>query len=44
MLPVRGGLNHERLTYGYAGREVRLIGVMGNVVQGILARGNRLRC
>ncbi len=31
------GLNHERLTYRYAGREMRLTDVKGNVVQGLLA-------
>lgn len=31
------GVNHERLTYRYAGREFRLTDVYGNVVQDILA-------
>ena len=30
------GLNHERLTYRYAGRDFRLTDVYGNVVQEIL--------
>jgi hypothetical protein len=31
------GLDHERLTYRYAGRDFRLTDVEGNVVKGILA-------
>ncbi len=31
------GLDHERLTYRYAGRDMRLTDVKGNVVTGILA-------
>jgi hypothetical protein len=31
------GLNHEKLTYRYAGRDFRLTDVHGNVVKGILA-------
>src|SRR4030095_817028 len=31
------GLDHERLTYRYAGRDFRLTDVAGNVVKGILA-------
>jgi len=31
------GLNHERLTYHYAGRDFRLTDVEGKVIQGILA-------
>ena len=31
------GLDHERLTYQYAGREFRLTDVHGAVVQGIMA-------
>ena len=31
------GLDHEQLTYRYAGREFRLTDVHGNVVQDILA-------
>ncbi len=31
------GLDHEKLTYRYAGREMRLTDVKGNVVRGILA-------
>ena len=31
------GLDHERLTYRYAGRDFRLTDVSGNVVRGILA-------
>ena len=31
------GLNHQELTYRYAGREMRLTDVKGNVVKGILA-------
>jgi len=31
------GLDHERLTYPYAGRDFRLTDVYGNVVKGILA-------
>ena len=30
------GLDHERLTYHYGGRDYRLTDVHGNVVQGIL--------
>jgi hypothetical protein len=30
------GLDHERLTYRYAGRDFRLTDVYGNVVQEIL--------
>ena len=30
------GLNHERLTFRYAGRDMRLTDVHGNVVRGIL--------
>ncbi len=31
------GLNHERLTYRYAGRDFRLTDVHGNVVKELLA-------
>ena len=31
------GLDHERLTYRYSGRDFRLTDVEGNVVTGILA-------
>ena len=31
------GLDHERLTYRYAGRAFRLTDVAGNVVKGVLA-------
>jgi hypothetical protein len=31
------GLDHERLTYHYGGRDYRLTDVHGNVVRGILA-------
>ena len=31
------GLNHERLTYRYAGRDFRLTDVEGNVVNGLMA-------
>ncbi|MBY0514166.1 MAG: DUF1501 domain-containing protein [Gemmataceae bacterium] len=31
------GLDHERLTYRYAGREMRLTDVKGNVVKGVMA-------
>ena len=31
------GLDHERLTYRYSGRDFRLTDVHGNVVKGILA-------
>jgi hypothetical protein len=31
------GLNHEKLTYRYAGRDFRLTDVYGNVVKGIMA-------
>jgi hypothetical protein len=31
------GLDHEKLTYRYAGREMRLTDVKGNVVKEILA-------
>jgi hypothetical protein len=31
------GLNHEKLTYRYAGRDFRLTDVYGNVIKGILA-------
>jgi hypothetical protein len=31
------GLNHERLTYRYSGRDFRLTDVHGNVVREILA-------
>ena len=31
------GLNHEKLTYRYAGRDFRLTDVYGNVVKGLLA-------
>ena len=31
------GLDHEKLTYRYAGRDMRLTDVKGNVVKGILA-------
>ena len=31
------GLNHEKLTYRHAGRDMRLTEVKGNVVKGILA-------
>jgi hypothetical protein len=30
------GLDHEKLTYRYAGREMRLTDVKGNVVKGIV--------
>jgi hypothetical protein len=30
------GLNHEKLTYRYAGRDFRLTDVYGDVVKGIL--------
>ena len=33
------GLDHERLTYRYAGRDFRLTDVAGNVVRDILVRG-----
>lgn len=33
----RLGLNHEKLTYRYAGRDFRLTGVQGNVVRALLA-------
>ena len=29
------GLNHEKLTFRYAGRDMRLTDVKGNVVKGI---------
>ena len=31
------GIDHERLTYRYSGRDFRLTDVFGNVVRGILA-------
>ena len=31
------GMNHEQLTYRYAGRDFRLTDVHGDVVKGILA-------
>jgi hypothetical protein len=31
------GMNHEKLTYRYAGRDFRLTDVYGEVVKGILA-------
>ena len=31
------GLNHERLTYRYGGRDFRLTDVHGEIVHGILA-------
>jgi arylsulfatase A-like enzyme len=31
------GLNHEKLTYRYAGRDFRLTDVFGNVVKGVMA-------
>jgi hypothetical protein len=31
------GLNHEKLTYRYAGRDFRLTDVKGNVAKGIIA-------
>lgn len=31
------GLNHEKLTYRYAGRDMRLTDVKGNVVKGVMA-------
>ena len=31
------GLNHEKLTYPYAGRDFRLTDVAGTVAQGIIA-------
>jgi hypothetical protein len=31
------GLDHERLTYRYAGRDMRLTGIKGVVRKGILA-------
>lgn len=31
------GLDHEKLTHRYAGRDMRLTDVKGNVVTGILA-------
>ena len=31
------GLDHERLTYRYAGRDFRLTDVYGSVVKGLLA-------
>ena len=31
------GLDHEKLTYHYGGRDYRLTDVQGNVVHGILA-------
>ena len=31
------GLNHEKLTYRYAGRDMRLTDVKGNVIKSILA-------
>ena len=31
------GLDHERLTYRYAGRAFRLTDVAGNVAKGVLA-------
>jgi hypothetical protein len=30
------GIDHEKLTYRYAGRDFRLTDVFGNVVKGIL--------
>jgi len=34
---IRLGIDHERLTYRYAGRDFRLTDVFGNVVKDILA-------
>jgi hypothetical protein len=31
------GLNHEKLTYRYAGRDFRLTDVAGTVAQGVIA-------
>jgi hypothetical protein len=31
------GLNHEKLTFRYAGRDFRLTDVKGEVVQGVVA-------
>jgi Protein of unknown function (DUF1501) len=31
------GLNHEKLTFSYAGRDFRLTDVSGRVVKGIIA-------
>jgi hypothetical protein len=31
------GMNHEKLTYRYSGRDMRLTDVHGEVVKGILA-------
>jgi hypothetical protein len=31
------GLNHEKLTYRYAGRDMRLTDVKGNVVKDVIA-------
>ena len=31
------GIDHERLTYRYAGRDVRLTDVHGNVLSGVIA-------
>jgi len=31
------GLNHEKLTYKYAGRDFRLTDVYGQVVKGVIA-------
>lgn len=35
------GLNHADLTYRYAGRDLRLTDVDGNVIQVSLIKGNR---
>mgnify|MGYP001319268995 CR=1 FL=1 len=35
------GLNHAELTYRYAGRDLRLTDVYGNVIQVSLLKGNR---
>jgi hypothetical protein len=34
---IRRGLDHEKLTYRYSGRDFRLTDVKGNVVKEILA-------
>ena len=36
------GLNHERLTYRYGGRDFRLTDVHGEIVHGILAQLQKL--
>jgi hypothetical protein len=33
------GLDHERLTYRYGGRDHRLTDVKGSVVHGVLGKG-----